>query len=53
MAPKQMTQAAIAKLVSDEVAKALAKDRATRDATGAGGAGNAGGPERAQQARDC
>ncbi|GJX10142.1 putative reverse transcriptase domain-containing protein [Tanacetum coccineum] len=53
MAPKQMTQAAIAKLVSDEVAKALAADRATRDATGAGGAGNAGGPERAQQARDC
>ncbi|GJS75002.1 hypothetical protein Tco_0724883 [Tanacetum coccineum] len=59
MAPKQMTQAAIAKLVSDEVAKALAADRATRDTTGAGGpgnvegAGNAGGPERAQQARDC
>ncbi|GJW53416.1 putative reverse transcriptase domain-containing protein [Tanacetum coccineum] len=53
MAPKQMSQAAIAKLVSDEVAKALAADRATRDATGAGGAGNAGGPERAQQARDC
>ncbi|GJV68895.1 hypothetical protein Tco_1484404 [Tanacetum coccineum] len=39
MAPKQMTQAAIAKLVSDEVAKALAADRATRDATGAGGPG--------------
>ncbi|GJQ99078.1 putative reverse transcriptase domain-containing protein [Tanacetum coccineum] len=59
MAPKQMTQAAIAKLVSDEVAKALAEDRATRNAAGAGGpgnvegAGNAGGPERAQQARDC
>ncbi|GJZ56764.1 putative reverse transcriptase domain-containing protein [Tanacetum coccineum] len=53
MAPKQMTQAAIAKLVSDEVAKALAEDRATRNATGAGGIGNAGGPERAQQARDC
>ncbi|GKA12449.1 putative reverse transcriptase domain-containing protein [Tanacetum coccineum] len=59
MAPKQMSQAAIAKLVSDEVAKALAADRATRNATGAGGpgnvegAGNAGGPERAQQARDC
>ncbi|GJY66003.1 putative nucleotidyltransferase, ribonuclease H [Tanacetum coccineum] len=59
MAPKQMTQAAIAKLVSDEVAKALAADRATRNTTGAGGpgnvegAGNAGGPERAQQARDC
>ncbi|GJU96814.1 hypothetical protein Tco_1321570 [Tanacetum coccineum] len=33
MAPKQMTQAAIAKLVSDEVAKALAEDRATRDTT--------------------
>ncbi|GJV75762.1 putative reverse transcriptase domain-containing protein [Tanacetum coccineum] len=59
MAPKQMTQAAIAKLVADEVAKALATDRATRNTTGAGGpgnvegAGNAGGPERAQQARDC
>ncbi|GJR13983.1 putative reverse transcriptase domain-containing protein [Tanacetum coccineum] len=59
MAPKQMSQAAIAKLVSDEVAKALAADRATRNTTGAGGpgnvegAGNAGGPERAQQARDC
>ncbi|GKF53793.1 hypothetical protein Tco_0160703 [Tanacetum coccineum] len=59
MAPKQMTQTAIAKLVSDEVAKALAADRTTRDTTGAGGpgnvegAGNAGGPERAQQARDC
>ncbi|GKB06108.1 putative nucleotidyltransferase, ribonuclease H [Tanacetum coccineum] len=59
MPPKQMSQAAIAKLVSDEVVKALATDRATRNATGAGGpgnvegAGNAGGPERAQQARDC
>ncbi|GJV55296.1 putative reverse transcriptase domain-containing protein [Tanacetum coccineum] len=59
MAPKQMSQAAIAKLVSDEVAKALAADRATRNAAGAGGpgnvegTGNAGGPERAQQARDC
>ncbi|GKC60128.1 putative reverse transcriptase domain-containing protein [Tanacetum coccineum] len=59
MPPKQMSQAAIAKLVSDEVAKALAADRATRNATGAGGpgnvegAGNAGGPERAQPARDC
>ncbi|GJX10740.1 hypothetical protein Tco_0200599, partial [Tanacetum coccineum] len=59
MAPKQMSQAAIAKLVSDEVEKALATDHATRNATGAGGpgnvegAGNAGGPERAQQARDC
>ncbi|GKE31497.1 hypothetical protein Tco_1450819, partial [Tanacetum coccineum] len=31
MAPKQMTQAAIAKLVFDEVAKALAADRTTRD----------------------
>ncbi|GKA78236.1 putative reverse transcriptase domain-containing protein [Tanacetum coccineum] len=39
MAPKQMTQAAIAKLVSDEVAKALAADRATRNTTGAGGPG--------------
>ncbi|GKG31083.1 hypothetical protein Tco_0423571 [Tanacetum coccineum] len=59
MAPKQMTQAAIAKLVSDEVVKALAANRATRNTTGAGGpgnvegAGNAGGPERVQQARDC
>ncbi|GJR57332.1 putative reverse transcriptase domain-containing protein [Tanacetum coccineum] len=58
MAPKQMSQAAIVKLVFDEVAKALAADRATRNAAGAGGlgnvegAGNAGGPERAQQARD-
>ncbi|GJY48701.1 reverse transcriptase domain-containing protein [Tanacetum coccineum] len=39
--------------------KALDADRATRNTTGAGGpgnvegAGNAGGPERAQQARDC
>ncbi|GJS17364.1 hypothetical protein Tco_0411836 [Tanacetum coccineum] len=30
MPPKQMSQAAIAKLVTDEVAKALAADRATR-----------------------
>ncbi|GJV91703.1 hypothetical protein Tco_1539516 [Tanacetum coccineum] len=59
MAPKQMTQTAIAKLVSEEVAKALATDRAIRNTIGAGGpgnvegAGNAGGPERAQHARDC
>ncbi|GJX76117.1 putative reverse transcriptase domain-containing protein [Tanacetum coccineum] len=59
MAPKQMSQAAIAKLIADEVKKALDADRATRNTTGAGGpgnvegAGNAGGPERAQQARDC
>ncbi|GJU13470.1 putative reverse transcriptase domain-containing protein [Tanacetum coccineum] len=59
MPPKQMSQAAIAKLVADEVAKALAADRATRNTTGAGGpgnvggAGNAGGPERAQPAKDC
>ncbi|GJR89351.1 hypothetical protein Tco_0213362 [Tanacetum coccineum] len=39
MAPKQMTQAAIAKLVSDEVAKALAADRATRGENNAAGAG--------------
>ncbi|GJV38337.1 putative reverse transcriptase domain-containing protein [Tanacetum coccineum] len=59
MAPKQMTQAAIAKLVSDEVqAKAHAADRKPHGQTGAGGPGNvegacnAGGPERAQQARD-
>ncbi|GJV49068.1 hypothetical protein Tco_1439280 [Tanacetum coccineum] len=58
MAPKQMTQAAIAKLVSDEVAKALAEDRAPmtwrcRSTWQRVSAGNAGGPERAQQARDC
>ncbi|GJW97366.1 putative reverse transcriptase domain-containing protein [Tanacetum coccineum] len=59
MPPKQMSQAAIAKLVVDEVAKALAADRATRNTTGAGGPGNvegasnAGGPERAQPAKDC
>ncbi|GJW53854.1 hypothetical protein Tco_0097939 [Tanacetum coccineum] len=40
MLPKQNEQAAIAKLVSDEVAKALTADRATRNATGAGGPGN-------------
>ncbi|GJT14771.1 hypothetical protein Tco_0873477 [Tanacetum coccineum] len=50
---------AIAKLVSDEVAKALAANCTTRDTTGAGGlgnvggAGNAGDPERAQPANDC
>nr|GEW62675.1 hypothetical protein [Tanacetum cinerariifolium] len=49
----------IAKLVADEVAKALAIDRATRFTTGVGGssnvggAGNAEGPERAQPAKDC
>ncbi|GJT34749.1 putative reverse transcriptase domain-containing protein [Tanacetum coccineum] len=59
MPPKQMSQAVISKLVADEVAKALAVDRATRNTTGAGGpgnvggAGNAGGPERAQPAKDC
>ncbi|GJT11476.1 putative reverse transcriptase domain-containing protein [Tanacetum coccineum] len=59
MPPKQISQAAIAKLVADEVAKALAADRATRNTTSAGGsgnvggAGNAGGPERAQPAKDC
>ncbi|GJY89275.1 putative reverse transcriptase domain-containing protein [Tanacetum coccineum] len=59
MPPKQMSQAAIAKLVADEVAKALAADRATRNTTGArgsgnvGGAGNAGGPKRVQPAKDC
>nr|GFB66739.1 hypothetical protein [Tanacetum cinerariifolium] len=37
MAPKQMTQAAIAQLVADEVAKALRNDRANRNAGGAGG----------------
>ncbi|GJV47270.1 putative reverse transcriptase domain-containing protein [Tanacetum coccineum] len=45
MPPKQMSQAAIAKLVADEVAKALAADRATRNTTGAGGFGNVGGAE--------
>nr|GEY63945.1 putative reverse transcriptase domain-containing protein [Tanacetum cinerariifolium] len=54
-----MSQVATAKLVADEVAKALAADRATRNTTGAGGSGNiggavnAGGPERAQPAKDC
>ncbi|GJT50176.1 putative reverse transcriptase domain-containing protein [Tanacetum coccineum] len=43
MPPKQMSQAAIAKLVADEVAKALATDRATRNTTGAGGSGNVRG----------
>nr|GEV74031.1 hypothetical protein [Tanacetum cinerariifolium] len=49
----------IAKLVFDEVAKALAADRATRNTTGVGGSGNvggprnAGGPKRAQLAKDC
>nr|GFC69301.1 hypothetical protein [Tanacetum cinerariifolium] len=37
MAPKQMTQATIAKSVTDEVAKALRNDRANRNAGGAGG----------------
>ncbi|GJV81783.1 putative reverse transcriptase domain-containing protein [Tanacetum coccineum] len=59
MPPKQRSQASIAKLVVDEVAKALTADRATRNTTGAGGpgnvggAGNVGGPERAQPAKDC
>ncbi|GKA54828.1 putative reverse transcriptase domain-containing protein [Tanacetum coccineum] len=58
MPPKQISQAAIAKLVVDEVAKALAADRATRNTTGArgpgnvGGAGNVGGPKRAQLTKD-
>ncbi|GKF06379.1 hypothetical protein Tco_0037047, partial [Tanacetum coccineum] len=50
MPPKQMSQAAIAKLIADEVKKALDADRATRNTSGAGGSGNvggAGGPERA------
>nr|GEU69228.1 hypothetical protein [Tanacetum cinerariifolium] len=37
MVPKQITQAAIAKLVADEVAKALRNDRANRNAGGAWG----------------
>ncbi|GJV33011.1 putative reverse transcriptase domain-containing protein [Tanacetum coccineum] len=45
MPPKQMSQAAIAKLVADEVAKALAADRATTNTTSAGGPGNVGGAE--------
>nr|GEV79714.1 retrotransposon protein, putative, Ty3-gypsy subclass [Tanacetum cinerariifolium] len=59
MPPKQMSQAAIAKLVVNEVAKALAADRATRNTMGAGGSknvrgvSNAGGPERAQPTKDC
>ncbi|GJR05735.1 putative ribonuclease H-like domain-containing protein [Tanacetum coccineum] len=43
MPPKQMSQGAIAKLVADEVAKALAADHATGNTSGAGGSGNAGG----------
>ncbi|GJT36576.1 putative reverse transcriptase domain-containing protein [Tanacetum coccineum] len=59
MPPKQMSQAAIAKLVAHEVTKALAVDRATRNTTGVGGsgnvggAGNTGGPERAQPSKEC
>ncbi|GKE45696.1 hypothetical protein Tco_1472980 [Tanacetum coccineum] len=47
MLPKQMSQAAIVKLVADEVAKALEADHATRNTTDAGGPGNVGGPKRA------
>nr|GEV92176.1 hypothetical protein [Tanacetum cinerariifolium] len=43
MPHKQMSQAVIAKLVADEVAKAPAADRAARNATVAGGSGNFGG----------
>ncbi|GJW60368.1 putative reverse transcriptase domain-containing protein [Tanacetum coccineum] len=53
---KQMSQVAIAKLIADEVKKALDADRATRNTSSAGGAGNvggAGGPKRAQPTRDC
>nr|GEV31883.1 hypothetical protein [Tanacetum cinerariifolium] len=59
MPPKKMLQAAIAKLVADQVAKALAANRATRNTMGAGGsgtvegAGNAGRPKRAKLAKDC
>ncbi|GKB54938.1 putative reverse transcriptase domain-containing protein [Tanacetum coccineum] len=59
MPPKQMSQAANAELVVDEVAKAFVADRATRNTMGAGGssnvrgAGNAGGPKRAQPAKEC
>ncbi|GJT96542.1 hypothetical protein Tco_1092060 [Tanacetum coccineum] len=45
MPHKQMSQAAIAKLFADEVAKALATDHATRNTTGTGGPGNVGGAE--------
>ncbi|GJX21574.1 putative reverse transcriptase domain-containing protein [Tanacetum coccineum] len=45
MPPKQMSQAAIAKLVADEVARALAADRATRNTTGVRRPGNVGGVE--------
>ncbi|GKB73312.1 putative reverse transcriptase domain-containing protein [Tanacetum coccineum] len=51
-----MSASAIARLVADEVAKALDVDRAIRNTAGAGGSGNvggAGGPERAQPAKDC
>ncbi|GJU44622.1 putative reverse transcriptase domain-containing protein [Tanacetum coccineum] len=47
MPPKKMSQAGIAKLVADEVAKALAANRTTRNTTGTGGPGNVGGAERA------
>nr|GEW87578.1 putative reverse transcriptase domain-containing protein [Tanacetum cinerariifolium] len=46
MTPKQMSQAAIAKLVSDEVAKALAPYHATKNTTGAGGSGNIRGEDK-------
>ncbi|GJU61254.1 putative reverse transcriptase domain-containing protein [Tanacetum coccineum] len=42
MPHKQMSQAAIAKLVADEVAKTLDADRTTRNTTGSGGPGNCG-----------
>ncbi|GJR04854.1 putative reverse transcriptase domain-containing protein [Tanacetum coccineum] len=48
MPPKQMSQAAIAKLVADEVAKALVADCATRNTTGARGPGNVGGAANAE-----
>ncbi|GJV30010.1 putative reverse transcriptase domain-containing protein [Tanacetum coccineum] len=51
-----MSQTAIAKIITNEVKKALDADRATRNTSDAGGSGNdggAGGPERAQPARDC
>ncbi|GJX86401.1 putative reverse transcriptase domain-containing protein [Tanacetum coccineum] len=59
MLPRAMTQPAIEKLVSDRVAAALARDRATRGNTnGAGGSssntrGNDGGQGRAPPAREC
>nr|GEU31849.1 hypothetical protein [Tanacetum cinerariifolium] len=47
MPPKQVSQATIAKLVTDKVATALPADRATRNTICAGGTGNVEGAGRA------